>query len=55
MAEYVVDVRCLVNANDLSHAYNKVCNDLVEHIMNSDDIIEHDYILVKRKGDNFYD
>ena len=55
MAEYVVDVRCMVDAQDLGDAYNIVCNELVEHIMNSDFIKDHDYISVKLKGDNFYD
>lgn len=55
MSEFFVDVRCLVEADDIGKAYNKVVNDLYEHIMNSDVILEHDYITVKQRRDDFYD
>jgi len=55
MTGYFVDVRCLVNAEDLFHAVSTVENELREHILNSDEIIEHDIIKVKLRRDDFYD
>lgn len=55
MAEFFVDVRCLVSASNLATAINKVENELVEYIMNSDVILEHDYIRAKQRRDDFYD
>jgi len=55
MTEFFVDVRVLVDADDIGQAYNKVVNELYEYIMNSDVIIEHDYIVIKQRRDDFYD
>ena len=55
MTEFFVDVRVLVDAENMGKAYNKVANELYEHIMNSDEIIEHDYIAIKQRRDDFYD
>ena len=55
MSQYVVDVRVLVDADDIGEAYVKVVNELYEHIMNSDVILEHDYIKVMQRRDDFYD
>ena len=55
MNQYVVDVRVLVDAEDIGEAYAKVVNELYEHIMNSDVILEHDYIKIMQIKDDFYD
>ena len=55
MVEFFVDVRCLVDADDIGNAYDKVANELVEYILNSDVIEQHDYICVKQRRDDFYD
>lgn len=55
MTEFFVDVRVLVDAEDIGKAYNKVANELDEYIMNSDEIIEHDYIAIKQRREDFYD
>ena len=55
MTEFFVDVRCLVEARDIGDAYNKVVNELYEYLMNSDEIIQQDFIQVKQRRDDFYD
>lgn len=55
MTEFFVDVRVLVDAEDIGKAYYKVANELDEHIMNSDEIREHDYIAIKQRREDFYD
>lgn len=55
MEEYLVDVRCKVEANDLSEAYRLVEQELREYILNSDVIKEHDYMQVKILMDSFFD
>lgn len=55
MTEFFVDVRVLVDAEDIGKAYNKVANELDEYIMNSDEIMEHDYIAIKQRREDFYD
>ena len=55
MTEFFVDVRVLVDAEDIGKAYNKVANELDEYIMNSDEITEHDYIAIKQRREDFYD
>lgn len=55
MNEFYVDVRCLVQAEDIGNAFNIVYNELTEYILNSDNIKEHDYIAIKQRRDDFYD
>ena len=55
MTEFFVDVRVLVDAEDIGKAYNKVVNELDEYVMNSDEIRENDYIAIKQRREDFYD
>lgn len=53
--EFYIDIRCLVEADNIREAYNKIETELYEYIMNSDEILEHDYIQIKQRRDDFYD
>ena len=55
MDKYYVDIRCLVEAEDIGKTYSKIQRELYEYIMNSDILIEHDVISIKQKRDDFYD
>ena len=55
MTEFYIDIRCLVDDEDIGEAYNKTVNELYEYIMNSDVIEQHDYIRIMQRRDDFYD
>ena len=55
MSEFFVDIRCLVDSEDITSAVNLVRNELSEYILSSCVIKEHDVIKVEIRRDDFYD